>query len=137
VYGLAFLFFVAAVYNGFTGDYENSVAGLTISLVLVLSKITWDDTANSNGLKQIGATAAVSIAFIALGYFSILVLNEIEISSQGYIDLALYSEAHPEVHKAADVALKDGKISVVEYHELQESYLKLASESAKQFLNKE
>lgn len=112
------------------GDYVGLVIGVVAALILGAGQYFWDELGGDGIVQRLKVPVAVAVMLIGLGVIGVMVLEEIEIDAAKYSRLETAVAEFPTLKKATREALADRKISIVEYHDLEQAYLRLARQRA-------
>ena len=130
MYFVALLFLLWAFANLLGGDYVGLVVGVVAALILGAGQYFWDELGGDGIVQRLKVPVAVGVMLIGLGVVGVMVLEEIEIDPAKYRRLETAVAEFPGLKAATRKALADRKISIVEYHDLEQAYLKLARQRA-------
>jgi hypothetical protein len=130
MYVVALLFMLWASANLVGGDYVGLVLGVVIAAILGAGQYFWDELGGDGVVQRLKVPLAVGVMIAGLGVVALMVLEEIEIAAEKYSRLEAAVEEFPSLHAAAREALGDRKISIVEYHDIEQAYHRLARQRA-------
>ena len=143
MYYLALLSFFGSIYNLYVGDFIEAVWGLALAIGLAGVKFSWDVAGGEKFLLRICGPILITMFVTAGSAFVTEILKEIEISAEKYVHLKEISKIKeiskttPETTELIKDCMKDEKISIVEYHDIQERYRQISKYKSKKALRGE
>ena len=119
----AFIFFMS--YKIFSdGDLVQALISLSVSIIIGVSTYFWNITGIESKLKRLRIPVVVTIFVGVIVFISINVLDYVEISTEKYEQVIEMKDKFPQLNKTILVHMEDGKISIVEYHDIKGRYKK-------------
>lgn len=135
MYLVAVLFLLWALANLVGGDYVDVVIGVAAAAALAAGQYFWDELGGDSLTQRLKVPVIIGVMIAAMAIVVILLLEEVEISAKHYVRLESAVAEFPDLLPAARKALSDRKVSIVEFHNLERSYHRLAKERAIRTLN--
>jgi hypothetical protein len=135
MYFVAGLFLIWALANLAGGDYVGLVVGVAVAAALGAGQYFWDALGGDGVWQRLKVPAAVAVMIAAIAVIAVMLLEEIEIGAEKYVVVEQAVVRFPELRVDARRAVSDRKISIVEYHELEKAYHRLAKRRAIETLN--
>lgn len=137
MYYVSLLFFFGFIYNLYVGDLIEAIGSLAIAIILASWKCSWDFSKGKKFLYRIVAPSVITILVLGGSLWGIEIVEETEISAEKYLHLKEIRKSTPEIAKLIKDCMKDGKISVVEYYDIQEQYWEIEKDKSKKVLRGE
>jgi hypothetical protein len=137
MYYLALLFFLGSIYNLYVGGFINAIVGLAVAINLAGVKFSWNVTEGERFLLRTPGPIVITLFVYGGSIMAIEFVKEIEISPEKYVHLKEIRESTPETTKLIKDFMNDGKISLIEYHDIQEHYRKVSKDKTKKALKGE
>jgi hypothetical protein len=134
MYFVAGLFLFWALVKFASGDYVGMVIGLAGGSILAVGQYFWDALGGDGAWQRLKVPAAVGVMIVGLAVVAVMLLEEIEISAERYVFIEQAARDFPELRADARQALSDRKISIVEFHDLEKTYHRLAKRRAMEHL---
>ena len=135
MYLVAVLFVLWGLANLAGGDYVDVVIGVAAASALAAGQYFWDELGGGTLAQRLKVPVIVGVMIAGLAVVAVLVLEEIEVSAARYVRLEAAVEEFPDLRPAARKALSDRKVSIVEFHDLEQAYHRLAKQRAIRTLN--
>ncbi|MGD1982349.1 MAG: hypothetical protein PVF93_00430 [Chromatiaceae bacterium] len=120
--------------NLMAGDYGEGVVGITAAAILAAGQYFWDALGGDGVWQRLKVPLAVGVMIGGLGVVALMILEEVEIGAQAYVELQSAVEQFPSLRGDVARALGDGKVSVVEYHAFEQAYHEAAKRRALEML---
>ena len=119
----AFILFMS--YRIFSdGDLVQAVISLSVAIIIGLSTYFWNITRIESKLKRLRIPVFVTIFVGVLAFISIKVFEYAEIGTEKYEQIIEMNHKFPQINESMLVYLEDGKISIMEYHDIKGRYKK-------------
>ncbi len=130
MYIIAILFLIGCISNLLIGNYVEAVWGFAIFIILNTSQYCWDESKESSTLERVGTHAGIVIFVVIVSLLMIRILDEIEIGSKRYVKISEYNYEFNELSKIIENSMKDKKISIIEYRNIESMYDELSKKEA-------
>ena len=130
MYIIAILFLIGCISNLLIGNYVEAVWGFAIFIILNTSQYYWDESKESSTLERVGTYAGIVIFVVIVSLLMIRILDEIEIGSKRYVKISEYNYEFNELNKIIENSMKDKKISIIEYRNIEAMYDELSKKEA-------
>jgi hypothetical protein len=130
MYLVAGLFVLWALAKLAGGDYVSMVVGVAVAAALAAGQYFWDALGGDGVWQRLKVPAAVAVMIAAIAVIAVMLLEEIEIGAEKYVVVEQAVARFPELRADARRAVSDRKISIVEYHDLEKAYQRLARRRA-------
>ena len=104
------------------GNYFETIVGVALAILFTASKFFWDSAEGLSKLNRLRMPAGITVLVIMLAFISMKLLEEIEIGTGKYVQVAEIKIHFPKLNDLIRNAMEDGKISIVEYHDIQKRY---------------
>jgi hypothetical protein len=134
MYLLAIVAALWGVGNLAAGDYVEGVIGVTVAAILAAGQYFWDALGGDGAWQRLKVPVGVGVMLAGFGVVALMILEEIEIDGGRYLELERAVAEFPALQRQAARAISDGKVSIVEFHALEESYHDLARQRSIAFL---
>jgi hypothetical protein len=130
MYIIAILFLIGCISNLLIGNYVEAVWGFAIFIILNTSQYYWDESKESSTLERVGTYAGIVIFVVIVSLLMIRILDEIEIGSKKYVKISEYNYEFNELNKIIENSMKDKKITIIEYRNIEAMYDELSKKEA-------
>ena len=130
MYIIAILFLIGCISNFLIGNYVEAVWGFAIFIILNTSQYYWDESKESSTLERVGTYAGIVIFVVIVSLLTIRILDEIEIGSKKYVKISEYNYEFNELNKIIENSMKDKKITIIEYRNIEAMYDELSKKEA-------
>ncbi len=130
MYIIAILFLIGCISNLLIGNYVEAVWGFAIFIILNTSQYYWDESKESSTLERVGTHAGIVIFVVIVSLLTIRILDEIEIGSKKYVKISEYNYEFNELNKIIENSMKDKKITIIEYRNIEAMYDELSKKEA-------
>ncbi len=130
---LGSLFLLGSIYNLFVGDYLNTTAGISIGIGCFIIAFLWPHTEGKVSERAKIITLAI-VPSLVLFYVATILLNEIEIGPEKYELLLEIKSNNSELKPLIMAAIKNGKVSIVEYYPIEKKFNQVRLEAVKNVL---
>ncbi len=130
MYIIAILFLIVCISNLLIGNYVEAVWEFSIFIILNTSQYYWDESKESSTLKRVGTHAGIVIFVVIVSLLTIRILDEIEIGSKKYVKISEYNYEFNELNKIIENSMKDKKITIIEYRNIEAMYDELSKKEA-------
>jgi hypothetical protein len=137
MYYLAVIWLFAFIYALYVGNFIGAIYALAGAIISASWKFIWDYSKGEKFLHRIVVPIIITLFVIGGSTFVIEIVKGIEISTEKYKNLKEISKSTPEIIKLIKDGMKDEKISVVEYYDIQEQYKKISKDKSKKALRGE
>ncbi len=130
MYIIAILFLIGCISNLLIGNYVEAVWGFAIFIILNTSQYYWDESKESSTLERDGTHAGIVIFVVIVSLLAIRILDEIEIGSKKYVKISEFNYEFNELNKIIENSMKDKKITIIEYRNIEAMYDELSKKEA-------
>ncbi len=130
MYIIAILFLIVCISNLLIGNYVEAVWEFSIFIILNTSQYYWDESKESSTLERVGTHAGIVIFVVIVSLLTIRILDEIEIGSKKYVKISEYNYEFNELNKIIENSMKDKKITIIEYRNIEAMYDELSKKEA-------
>ncbi len=130
---LGSLFLLGAIYNLFVGDYLNTTAGISIGIGFIIFAFLWPHT-EEKASERAKIFALAIIPSLVLFFIASTLLNEIEVGPEKYELLLEIKSNNSELKTSVMAAIKDGKVSILEYYPIEKKFNEVRLEAVKNAL---
>lgn len=119
---VALFFIIGAIISVAVGDYVEAVGGVAVAVIISFNASVWGKYTDSSvsTIKRIGLSIAITALIAGFAFFVIKILEEIEIFSETYVQVTDMQAKYPRLNEEIRHAMEDGKISIVEYYDIEE-----------------